>query len=196
MTGNNQQRRNGVVVGVCLGLFFGMVGMSYAAVPLYRMFCQVTGYGGTVREVEQASSVILDQTIKVRFDGNMSPALPWDFKPDQREVVMKIGETKQIYYHAKNLADVETTGQATFNVTPDQAGAYFNKIQCFCFTEQTLKPGETAEMPVLFFVDPDIVKDAESKGIETITLSYTMYPHEKTQPVVSANTPKAEGKRL
>ena len=186
MTGNNQQRRNGVVVGVCLGLFFGMVGMSYAAVPLYRMFCQVTGYGGTVREVEQASAVILDQTIKVRFDGNMSPALPWDFKPDQREVVMKIGETKQIFFHAKNLSNKETTGQATFNVTPEQAGAYFNKIQCFCFTETTLKPGQELEMPVLFFVDPDIVKDRETKSIGTITLSYTFYPHEKTQGVADA----------
>jgi cytochrome c oxidase assembly protein subunit 11 len=196
MAEGTQQRRNGLVVGVCLGVFFGMVGMSYAAVPLYRMFCQVTGYGGTVREVEQASSVILDQTIKVRFDGNISPALQWDFKPDQREVVMKLGETKQIFFHAKNMSNKELTGQATFNVTPEQAGAYFNKIQCFCFTETTLKPGQELEMPVLFFVDPDIIKDREAKSIGTITLSYTFYPHEKTQGVADAKKVVGEAKKL
>jgi cytochrome c oxidase assembly protein subunit 11 len=189
-------RNNGIVVTVCLTLFFGMIGMAYAAVPLYQMFCRVTGYGGTVRQVEQASSVILDKTIKVRFDGNVAGGLPWEFRPDQREITMRIGETRQIFFHAKNLSSTETTGQATFNVTPDQTGAYFNKIQCFCFTETTLKPGEGEEMPVLFFVDPDIVNAAETKGVSTITLSYTFYPHEKTQPVASAKPKLPEGKSL
>ena len=196
MATGTQQRRNGMVVGVCLGIFFGMIGLSYAAVPLYRMFCQATGYGGTVKTVEQASAVILDQTIKVRFDGNVTPGLPWDFKPDQRDVTMKIGETKQIFFHAKNTSDKEVTGQASFNVTPEQAGAYFNKIQCFCFTETTLKPGEELEMPVLFFVDPDIIKDRETKSIGTITLSYTFYPHEKTRPVADAKKPVDAAKKL
>lgn len=191
-----QKRKNGLVVGICLSLFFGMIGMSYAAVPFYKMFCRVTGYGGTVRQVEQASTVILDKTIKVRFDGNVANGLPWKFAPDQREVTMRIGETKQIFFHAKNLSNKETTGQATFNVTPDQTGAYFNKIQCFCFTETTLKPGEELEMPVLFFVDPDIVKEAETKSVSTITLSYTFYPHEKTQPVASAKPVETGGKSL
>ena len=178
--------KNGLVAAVCVGLFLGMIGLSYAAVPFYRLFCQVTGYGGTVRQVEQASAVVLDQTIKIRFDGNVVPGLQWDFQPDQREITMKIGETKQIFFHAKNTSNVETTGQATFNVTPEQAGAYFNKIQCFCFTETTLKPGQELEMPVLFFVDPDITKDRETNTIKTITLSYTFYPHEKTQGVADA----------
>jgi cytochrome c oxidase assembly protein subunit 11 len=187
--------KNGMVAAICVGLFLGMIGLSYAAVPFYRLFCQVTGYGGTVRQVEQASGVILDQTIKIRFDGNVVPGLQWEFQPDQREVEMKIGETKQIFFHAKNMSNVETTGQATFNVTPEQVGAYFNKIQCFCFTETTLKPGEALEMPVLFFVDPDIVKDRETNTIKTITLSYTFYPREKTQGVADAKA-KDNAKKL
>ncbi len=189
-------RNNGIIVGVCIAFVVGMVGMSYAAVPLYQIFCQVTGYGGTVRQVEQASDVILDKTIKVRFDANVANGLPWDFKPDQREVEIKIGETKKITYHSKNIFGSETTGQATFNVTPQAAGAYFNKVECFCFTEQTLQPGENAEMPVVFFVDPDIVNEEETKNINTITLSYTFYPHEKTQGVAAVEAKGTEDKSL
>ncbi len=187
-------RNNGIIVGACVAFVVGMVGMSYAAVPLYQIFCQVTGYGGTVRQVEQASDVILDKTIKIRFDANVAGGLPWDFKPDQREVEIRIGETKQIGYHSKNIVGSETTGQATFNVTPQAAGAYFNKVECFCFTEQTLAPGEEAEMPVVFFVDPDIVNEEETKNINTITLSYTFYPHEKTENIAAVDEKKAEGK--
>ncbi|MCO6186839.1 cytochrome c oxidase assembly protein [Rhizobium sp. L1K21] len=181
---------------MCLAFVFGMTGMAYAAVPLYKIFCQVTGYGGTTRQVEQASDVILDRTIKVRFDGNVADGLPWDFRPDQREVELRIGETKQVYFRAKNLFNKETTGQATFNVTPQAAGAYFNKIQCFCFTEQTLQPGEEKEMAVLFFVDPDIVNEPETKSINTLTLSYTVYPHEKTQGVAAVDDKQAAGQKL
>lgn len=194
--GKQQGSRNGLVVGICLTLFLGMTGLSFAAVPLYRMFCQVTGYGGTVRQTAQVSGVVLDRTINVRFDANVAKGLPWEFEPDQREITMKIGETRVITYHAKNLSNRETTGQATFNVTPEQTGAYFNKIQCFCFTESTLKPGEETEMAVQFFVDPDITKAVETKGVRTITLSYTFYPHEKTQGVAAVKKEPASQEQL
>lgn len=181
-----QKVGNGTIVAVCLTFVVAMAGMAYAAVPLYEMFCKVTGYGGTTQRVEQASSVILDKTIKVRFDANVGPGLPWTFQPVQREIELKIGETVQVMYKARNISSIETTGQATFNVTPQAAGAYFNKVQCFCFTETTLEPGEEMEMPVVFFVDPAIVEPVETKDIHTITLSYTFFPHEKSKPVASA----------
>ncbi len=176
-------RSNGAVVAVCLAFVGGMIGMSYAAVPLYDMFCRVTGYNGTTQRVEQMSNVILDRNITVTFDANVAPGLPWEFKPVQREVTVKIGETTQIEFEATNVADVPTTGQAIFNVTPMVAGAYFNKVQCFCFNETELKPGETLKMPVVFYVDPDIVNTPETGNIGTLTLSYTFYPREKSKPV-------------
>ncbi|WP_077962143.1 cytochrome c oxidase assembly protein [Ensifer adhaerens] len=184
----SKQRSNRVVVGTCLAFVGGMVGMAYAAVPLYDMFCRVTGYNGTTQRVEQASDVILDEKVKVTFDANTSGGLPWEFKPVQRDIDIRIGETVQVMYKAKNLSSKPTTGQATFNVTPMQAGAYFNKVQCFCFTETTLQPGEEMEMPVVFFVDPDIVKAVETKDIKTLTLSYTFYPREPSKPVAQVKT--------
>lgn len=186
-----KQRSNRMVAGMCIAFVGGMVGMAYAAVPLYAMFCQITGYGGTTQRVEQYSDKILDRTITVRFDANTSGGLPWDFKPVARDVQIKIGETTQIQYVAKNIFDVPTQGRATFNVTPDLAGAYFNKVECFCFTDTTLKPGETLDMPVVFFVDPEIVNVPELKDIKTITLSYTFFPIEGEKPVAAA--PKADG---
>ncbi len=187
-----KKKGNSAVVAMCCSFVIGMGAMAYAAVPLYEMFCKATGYGGTTQRVEQASDVILDQTIKVRFDANTGPGLPWTFEPVQREVELKIGETVQILYKARNNSSKATTGQATFNVTPEQTGAYFNKVQCFCFTETTLQPGEELEMPVVFFVDPEIVKAVETKGIHTITLSYTFYPHEASKPVASAADNKTD----
>ncbi|HVK90751.1 MAG TPA: cytochrome c oxidase assembly protein [Mycoplana sp.] len=187
---------NGTIVAVCLTFVVTMVGMAYAAVPLYDLFCKVTGYGGTTQRVEQASSVILDKTVKVRFDANTGPNLPWTFQPVQREIELKIGETVQVLYKARNVSNMEATGQATFNVTPQAAGAYFNKVECFCFTETTLKPGEEMEMPVVFFVDPAIVDPVETKDIHTITLSYTFFPHEKTKPVASAADKVGETNKL
>ncbi|KSV73801.1 cytochrome C oxidase assembly protein [Sinorhizobium sp. GW3] len=184
----SSQRSNRVVVGTCLAFVGGMVGMAYAAVPLYDMFCRVTGYNGTTQRVEQASDVILDEKVKVTFDANTSGGLPWEFKPVQRDIDIRIGETVQVMYKAKNLSSKPTTGQATFNVTPMQAGAYFNKVQCFCFTETTLQPGEEMEMPVVFFVDPDMVKAVETKDIKTLTLSYTFYPREPSKPVAQVKT--------
>ncbi|WP_274425070.1 cytochrome c oxidase assembly protein [Chelativorans sp. YIM 93263] len=170
-----RNRRNRTVAIACVGVFAGMVGMSYAAVPLYEMFCQVTGYGGTTQRVEQYSDTILDKTVTVRFDANTN-GIPWEFKPKQRQVKLRIGETSEISYLARNTASRPTTGTATFNVTPAIAGAYFNKVECFCFTEQELQPGEEYEMPVQFFVDPAIVDAPELKNLSTITLSYTFYP--------------------
>ena len=190
MSGTEADRRkdrsNRLVAGVCLAFFVGMVGMAYAAVPLYSMFCQITGYGGTTQRVEQYSDRVLDREITVRFDANVSAGLPWDFQPVQREMTMKIGETAQAHYTATNVFQVPTAGRATFNVTPGTAGSYFNKVECFCFTDTTLKPGETIDMPVVFYVDPDIVDLPELKDITTITLSYTFFPIETEKPVAAA----------
>ncbi|PST26359.1 cytochrome c oxidase assembly protein [Mesorhizobium plurifarium] len=190
---DRKERSNGVIVGTCLAFVAGMIGMAYAAVPLYDMFCRVTGYNGTTQRVEQVSDVILDEKIKVTFDANVAAGLPWEFVPVQRDIDVRIGETVQITYRAKNISSKATTGQATFNVTPMAAGAYFNKVQCFCFTETTLKPGEEMEMPVVFFVDPEIVKPVETKGIKTLTLSYTFYPREPSKPVAEVKA-KTENK--
>ena len=174
-----------MVAALGLGIAVGMVGMSYASVPLYRLFCQVTGYGGTTQRAETAGIEVLDQTIRVRFDANTA-GVNWDFKPKQREVEIRIGETKQVAYLAHNNSRRTTTGTATFNVTPQAAGAYFNKIDCFCFTEQTLAPGESVDMPIVFFVDPDIVNSEELKDISTITLSYTFFPVDDPKPVAQS----------
>lgn len=178
-------RNNGAVVMMCLSFVVGMGAMSYAAVPLYRMFCQITGYNGTTQRVEQASTVILDRKMRVTFDANVAPGLFWEFKPVQREVNPRIGETIQVNFVAENRSNETQRGQAVFNVTPGEAGAYFNKVQCFCFTETDLKPGEKLEMPVVFYIDPEITKAVESKDIHTVTLSYTFYPKEGPKPVAS-----------
>lgn len=180
-----KETSNRVIAFACLSFFACMVGAAYASVPLYRLFCQVTGYGGTTQRVEQYSDRILDQTIKVRFDANTAGGLPWDFKPVQREVELKIGETTVIQYEAVNKSDAPTYGRATFNVTPGRAGAYFNKIACFCFTDTTLAAGEDMEMPVLFFVDPDFVNDPDLKDVKTITLSYTFFPIDAPEPLAA-----------
>ena len=173
------QRSNRIIALSCFSFFLAMIGMAYAAVPLYQMFCRVTGYGGTTQRVEQMSDIVLDKTVKVRFDANVSGALPWEFRPVQREVTVRIGETTVIYYEAHNISDRPSSGRATFNVSPDLTGSYFNKVQCFCFTDTTLAAGERMEMPVMFFVDPDIVKEKDLKDLKTITLSYTFFPLDK-----------------
>lgn len=179
-------RNNGLVVAMCLSFVIGMSAMCAAAVPLYRMFCQVTGYNGTTQRTEQVSNVILDKRIQVSFDANVAPGLPWDFKPVQKSVNPKIGETIEVKFVIENKSDKPERGQAIFNVSPLEAGVYFNKVQCFCFTDTTLKPGEDMEMPVVFFVDPEIVNDPDLKDVKTITLSYTFFPIEKPKPVANA----------
>jgi cytochrome c oxidase assembly protein subunit 11 len=155
-----------------------MVGLAYASVPLYRMFCQVTGFGGTTQRAEAAPEKTVDRHMTIRFDANTAPSLPWIFEPVQRTLDVKIGAENFAYYRATNTSDHPMTGSAVFNVAPDTAGAYFNKIECFCFTEQTLKPGESVKMPVVFYVDPKIRQDDATRGIDEITLSYTFYPVE------------------
>ena len=158
-------------------LVAAMVGLAFASVPLYRMFCQVTGFGGTPQRAERAPGAIAGQ-IGVRFDANVHPGLPWRFEPVQTTVQIAPGAKTQIFYQAQNLSARAITGQAVFNVSPTQAGKYFNKIECFCFTEQTLQPGQSVDMPVIFYVDPAIRKDEDTKDIDEITLSYTFYPVE------------------
>lgn len=185
-------RSNRTVAIACVSFFVCMIGAAYASVPLYRIFCQVTGYGGTTQRVEQYSDTILDKTMKVRFDANTANGLPWDFKPVEREVSVRIGETTMIKYEARNIFDEATFGRASFNVAPARAGAYFNKVECFCFTDTTLQPGEDMEMPVVFFVDPEIVNDPDLKDVKTITLSYTFFPIDKPKPVANTKATLSE----
>ena len=152
-----------------------MIGLAFASVPLFRVFCELTGFAGTPQRAERAPGAVAGQ-VGVRFDANVHPGLPWRFEPDQTTVRVKPGARTQIFYRAQNLSAKTLTGQAVFNVSPDQVGKYFKKIQCFCFTEQTLKAGEAKEMPVVFFVDPAIRQDSDTKDIDEITLSYTFYP--------------------
>jgi cytochrome c oxidase assembly protein subunit 11 len=155
-----------------------MLGLSFAAVPFYKAFCQATGFGGTTQRADAAPAKSTDQMISIRFDANTSGALPWKFQPRQTEMKIKIGEQAMAYFDATNIGSKTNTGSAVFNVTPPAAGAYFNKIQCFCFTKQTLAAGQSLEFPVMYFVDPAILQDADAKGIHEITLSYTFYPAE------------------
>ncbi|AXI50212.1 MULTISPECIES: cytochrome c oxidase assembly protein [Sulfitobacter] len=152
-----------------------MGGLAWASVPFYDWFCRVTGFGGTPGQVAGAEGEVLDQTIKVRFDGSLNEDMPWEFKPVVNEMELRIGETGLAFYEAYNPTDHPVAGQASYNVTPYAAGAFFEKIECFCFTEQVLAPGERVQMPVSFFVDPEIVEDRDGKYVHTITLSYTFY---------------------
>jgi cytochrome c oxidase assembly protein subunit 11 len=152
-----------------------MLGLSFAAVPFYRLFCQITGYNGTPQRALASSTRVLDRVLTIRFDSNVSSALNWEFQPEQRQIRLKIGENTLAFYRVTNRSDQTLTGTATFNVTPEAAGGYFDKVQCFCFTEQTLAPGETAQLPVSFFVDPAIMNDPNARDIGEITLSYTFF---------------------
>jgi cytochrome c oxidase assembly protein subunit 11 len=170
-----KKRRHNAVALACVGLVAGMVGLSFAAVPLYRMFCQVTGYGGTPQRADTAPDTVLDQTIRIRFDSHVGNGLPWTFKPVDRVIEVKIGEQALAFFKATNTSNAPVTGTAVFNVVPEQAGRYFAKIECFCFKQQALAPGQSMEMPVSFFIDPKLAEDEETKDISEITLSYTFY---------------------
>ncbi len=169
------KKRHRTLAAWCFVLVVTMVGAAYAAVPLYRLFCQVTGFDGTPRIATSVPSVVLDKTIIVRFDGNVAPGLPWKFEPVQNTVEAKIGESMLVFYRATNTSDKPVKGSATFNVFPEIAAVYFNKVQCFCFTEQVLEPGQSIEFPVSFFVDPEIVHDKDARKVTHITLSYTFH---------------------
>ena len=170
-----RRRRNIAGVLASLGIVAAMVGLSYASVPLYRLYCQVTGYQGATRTALKAPDTASTATITVRLDANVNNTLPWSFTPEQPQVTMALGESVTAVYRVKNLSDKPTVGSATFNVTPFDSGQFFNKIQCFCFTDHTLKPGESAELPVIFFVDPKIRTNPDTADIQVITLSYTFF---------------------
>ena len=157
-------------------LIMGMGVLSYASVPLYKLFCQVTGYGGTTQQATSPSSQTLERKIKVRFDANTKPTLDWDFQPLETSIDISVGQNALAFYKAKNTGKDPIVGTATFNVTPEKAGLYFNKIDCFCFVEQLLAPQEVVDMPVSFFIDPDIINDPNLDDVTTITLSYTFFP--------------------
>lgn len=175
-----QQRRNAKVALVCGAVFAAMVGGAYAAVPLYRAFCQATGFDGVVRRADAAPDKVLGKTIEVRFDANIRD-LPWDFSALQTSQTIRIGETGLAFFKVTNHAATPITGHAVYNVVPEQAGAYFRKLQCFCFSDQTIAPGRTVEFPVLYFVDPGYATDFETRNAHQVTLSYTFYPV-KTSP--------------
>jgi len=177
-----------VVIAACCGVFVAaMVGAAYASVPLYSLFCKVTGFAGTPLLSERAPDHVLGRSLTIRFDSNVTPGLPWKFVPEQNSIQLRIGEVATVHYKVINEAARTITAQASYNVTPPQVGAYFNKINCFCFTEQTMKPGETREMTVVFYVDPSIAKDRDQNDLNTITLSYTFYRLPETaRPVAEA----------
>ena len=184
--------RDAAVAALCGLVVVLMVGAAYAAVPFYNWFCRATGFNGTTQVASSAPlAAPLARKIAVRFDSNVAGGLPWKFEPEQTEIEVKIGEVTTVFYTVTNQSARTTTGQAAYNVAPLTVGAYFEKINCFCFTEQTMAPGETRQMPVVFYVDPSIVKDSENDGLNTITLSYTFYPvRDPAQKPVAATVPE------
>lgn len=185
---SGQAKNHRLVAAACAVFGVSMLGVAYAAVPLYDMFCRITGFGGTPIVASAAPATVSDREISVRFDGNVAPGLNWRFTPVQREMKVKVGETALAFFRVKNRSDEAQWGMATYNVTPNVTGGYFNKMHCFCFDRQQLAAGEEMDMPVQFFIDPSIVEDATMNGVNTITLSYTFFAAE---PPVVAGAPSA-----
>lgn len=183
---DRDRRRNLRVATISAAVFFGMIGVAYASVPLYRMFCQLTGFDGTPRRAEAASDRQLERELTVRFDANVRGGLPWRFTTEQTSQQARIGETKIAFFKVTNTSDKPVTARATFNVVPSQAAQYFQKLQCFCFTDQTLAPGATVDMPVLYYIDPKWVDDIDTKGKVEVTLSYTFFPKPEGEQTVAA----------
>jgi cytochrome c oxidase assembly protein subunit 11 len=188
--------RDAVVAALCGLVVVLMVGASYAAVPFYNWFCRATGFNGTTQVATSAPSAApLERKIAVRFDSNVAPGLPWKFVPEQTEIEVRIGQVVTVYYTVTNQSARTTAGQAAYNVAPLTVGSYFEKINCFCFTEQTMAPGEKREMPVVFYVDPSILDDSDNEGLNTITLSYTFYPvrDPAPKPLAASEPDKRKG---
>ncbi|MBW6419393.1 cytochrome c oxidase assembly protein [Celeribacter sp. PS-C1] len=179
-----------------VGVVFLMGGLAWASVPFYSWFCAVTGFGGTTDVASGASDTILDETIKIRFDANTDPSMPWEFKPVENTMEVRIGETGLAFYEAYNPTDRVVAGTASYNVAPFEAGGFFTKIDCFCFTEQVLKPGERVLMPVTFYVDPEITTDRDAKYIHRITLSYTFHETELPEDYAALETDTSSGTSL
>jgi len=188
------RRRNRVIMISLFGLVAGMIGLAYASAPLYALFCQMTGFGGTTQRAEAAPSAVVERTITVRFNSDVNRALPWSFRPEQRALRVKLGEMGLASYRAENRGDRPTVGTAMYNVTPDKAGRYFNKIECFCFTEQVLHPGQAVDMPVAFFVDPAMADDPAMEDVTTITLSYTFFRAKDESAVLAQQANQQQGK--
>jgi cytochrome c oxidase assembly protein subunit 11 len=199
-TSSHPTRKRGrdLVVAAACGAFVAlMVGMAYAAVPFYNWFCRSTGFGGTTQVASVAPAGMLDRKVTVRFDANIGPGLPWRFEPEVNSVDLRIGEVATVYFTIVNESARATLGQAAYNVAPPTVGAYFTKINCFCFTEQRLKPGEKREMAVVFFVDPALAKDSDQDDLNAITLSYTFFPvREPERPAAGNAALPAPGQRL
>jgi cytochrome c oxidase assembly protein subunit 11 len=191
-SGNVVRNNRRVVVG-CLGALAVMGAITSYSPTLYRMFCSVTGYGGTTQRVQSNNEKVLDRTMTVRFDGSVAQGLPWKFEPEVNTINVKIGETSLAFFRATNMSDKPVTGRAAFNVTPEALGIYFNKIACFCFDEQTLKPHETVEMPVTFFIDPKMADDPDTTILNDVTLSYIFYPVAKATADNSSKPVKSGG---
>jgi cytochrome c oxidase assembly protein subunit 11 len=188
-------RRRDVIVAVSCGLFVaGMVGAAYAAVPFYNWFCRATGFNGTTQVATAGPSGMIDRKVTVRFDANVGPGLPWRFEPEQNSIEVKLGEVVTVYYRAINETARPITASAAYNVAPLNAGAYFQKINCFCFTEQSLKAGEKRDMAVVFYVDPSMATDPDGTEINTITLSYTFYPQREPSRPLAGGTPPGQTK--
>jgi cytochrome c oxidase assembly protein subunit 11 len=187
MAALTRARRNGTTVALLAAVVCGMVGLSFASVPLYRLFCQATGFGGTTQRAAAAPDQVADALVTVRFDAQTAPDLGWEFRPLESAVRLHPGEQREVFYRATNRSAASLTGTATFNVTPAKSGIYFDKLQCFCFNEQQLKPGESRDMGVVFFVDPDLLTDPNTSDVHTITLSYTMFrAHQADRPNAAA----------
>jgi cytochrome c oxidase assembly protein subunit 11 len=187
-----RHRRDLAVAAACGAFAAAMVGMAYAAVPLYSWFCRATGFGGTTQVAASAPSSVLERKLTVRFDANVTGGLPWKFEPERNAIDVKLGQVVTVLFSVTNQAARETAGQASYNVTPPTVGQYFSKINCFCFTEQRLKPGERRDMTVVFFVDPELAKNPDDDDLNTITLSYTMYPvREPPKPVAQGGASRS-----
>ena len=184
-------KRHYTVAVTCAFVVLSMIGLSFAAVPLYRLYCQATGFAGTTQKAEKPSDVVLDRTITLHFDANVARDLTWHFEPVQRTIDVKIGENVLAFYRATNTSDRPLTGTAVFNVTPEAAGIHFNKVECFCFTEQRLEPGQSVDMPVSFFVDPAIVDDEDANNLLELTLSYTFFRSEASAQNMGQNSTSA-----
>ena len=187
-------RRDLVVAFLCGGLVATMIGASFAAVPIYSWFCRTTGFGGTTQVAKSAPGEISERRITVRFDANVGGGLPWRFAPERNTIEVKLGEVVTVYYAVTNESARRTVGQAAYNVSPTTVGRYFDKINCFCFTEQTLNPGEKREMAVVFYVDPKLAEDSEQAGVNLITLSYTFYPVQLPDKAAESATPAKSGR--
>ena len=175
-------------LAACVAVVIGMVGLAYASVPLYRLFCQVTGFGGTPQRAYEAADTVTNRIVKVRLDANVAPGLNWHFVPEEPVMTVKVGETATGFFRITNLASEPVTGRATYNVAPSLVGSYFNKLQCFCFEDLTLKAGESLDVPVVFFVDPEVAKQSELDSMTEITLSYTFFASKTAQKPVAELT--------